>query len=329
MSLFNSECLRAPQSFEWLRNAAAVYILFGASTALACTCSELSVRDARKNADVAFAGKVESVTAIDPLTDWEPRLIVQFRVARVWKGPVDATFEMHTSYESSSCGGFPRELLSGNKTLLVYGFGRKASFWKANGVDGASNAGSLTVLRDSSTPLREDLLSAVPDQQTVYTTNICTRTMPVEYAVEDFEELGKGKDFAPLEVFPDPVLVDSTRYISNNLPFDCGQLDNARIWTKLPKPPAEAADLLAYFENSVLYSSIPRPFPVKYKDLWFTANDGRIGFCRGPMTKDVVCGRADVQFIQDPPGSGKWRISEGGVSTYCKQFVAPPGVNGG
>jgi hypothetical protein len=171
-----------------------VCLLFaGPTTTLACTCKGMSVSEALRSANVVFVGKVEAVTAVDPLTDWEPRVIVRFRVARVWKGPVPEIFEMHTNFEASSCSGFPRSFLQENETLLVYGAGHPASSWKANGIHGASNALSWTARRDKSKPLRQDLVDALPDDQIVYSTSICTRTMPAEQAVEDFEKLGGAK----------------------------------------------------------------------------------------------------------------------------------------
>lgn len=72
---------------------------------LACTCSEQSVPDALAYADVVFAGTVTAVQMVDDAKSWEPRVIIDFDVARVWKGEVGKSFALHTNLEHSSCRG--------------------------------------------------------------------------------------------------------------------------------------------------------------------------------------------------------------------------------
>ena len=159
--------------------------------AQACTCQPLNVKDAKELADIVFVGKVDNITYIDSDQEWEPRILVEFTVDRVWKGNVNDKFTMHTNYESSSCGGFFRDVLQTGKELVVYGYGRPAKGWKANQPDGAPNAMSYTV-RESTIPTkRPELLAAVPDDRLVYTTDICTRTKPLAEAEEDIKKLGK------------------------------------------------------------------------------------------------------------------------------------------
>lgn len=170
--------------------AAIIASSFLAPTAWPCTCGQLSVAEATRMADIVFTGRVEKVTFVDPEKAWEPRVIAVFTVDRVWKGAVPRHFVMHTNYEFSSCSGFFRELLQVGQELLVYGYGRPAKVWKAKGIDGAPNSNSFTVLGNTNAPARADLIKEVPDDVTVYTTNICTRTMPMEDAARDIKVLG-------------------------------------------------------------------------------------------------------------------------------------------
>jgi hypothetical protein len=281
----------------------------------ACTCTAQSVRDAKKNADVVFAGVVEEVTLVDPQFDWEPRVIVRFNVGRVWKGPVTQSFTMHTNFESSSCQGFPRALLETGHTLLVYGNGKPAAEWKGNTARDAPNGGTATVRSAGSAPARPDLISAVPDQQTLYTTDICTRSMPVEYAVEDFEQLGKSLEIGPLRALPDPAAVAATQPSTNGLPGKCTDLGDAKRWRKLPRPPLNHAELVGMMESS-LYKDVPNPRPTSYRDFWVIGTNGKYGLCRTAINPDIVCGEAELEFSQEPRGSNQYRL-EGRVSTYC------------
>lgn len=293
------------------------------SIALACTCSEVAVDEAKRGADVVFVGRVESVTPVDPLSDYEPRVVVRFSVARVWKGPVTESFEMHTNLEFSSCAGFFREMLEGHQTLVVYGYGRPASQWKSRRDRGAPNAQSMTILPDESQPLRKDLVDALPDNRIIYTTNICSRTRPVPLAVDDFNELGQFAELGPLAVMPDPALVESLRFVSNGAPNECEELTNARIWRRLSEPPKESSTLKSILEGSSMYSEIPKASPQMHDDLWFTADDDRIAMCRVAVDHNVVCGNAAVIFAEEPRGSGAWKIGVGSrVSTYCGNLPA-------
>jgi hypothetical protein len=166
--------------------------------ARACTCHRPDVAQAKNRADVVFAGTVEDVTVVDEPKSWEPRIIVRFKVDRVWKGPVEREFTMHSHFESSSCAGFFRALAKPGESLLVYGYGVPAKAWKRNGLAGSDNAGSYTTLRRSDKPpVRADLIDAVEDDATVYTTDICTRTVFERDAREDLQELGAAREPGP------------------------------------------------------------------------------------------------------------------------------------
>jgi len=274
------------------------------------------VREAKKAADVVFAGQVEEITLVDPKFDWEPRIIVRFSVGRAWKGPVVQSFEMYTNYESSSCEGFSRQLLEPGRTLLVYANGRPASDWKGNSTGGASNVRPITVRSEGSAPIRPELINALPDQQILYSTSICTRTMQIEYAVEDFEQLGKSQELGPLRVLPDPALVEATQPSGNGLPGKCAELGNAKRWRKLPRAPVNHAELATLLESQ-FYSDVPNPRPTSYRDYWVIGSDGKFGLCRTAINPDIVCGEAEVEFTQDPRNSRQWSLG-GRVSTYCR-----------
>jgi hypothetical protein len=183
---------------RWIFNALSLIVLaFLSHTAWGCTCASQSVKDAKKSADVVFAGRVISVTYVDSEKEWEPRVVAEFAVERVWKGPVTKTFVMHTNFESSSCAGFFREVLVVGEDLLVYGYEQIAKQWRSNGIMGAANAGSFTVMGRSVTPVRDDLLAAISDEQLIYTSDICTRSAPLKDASKDIKPL--GKPIAPRE----------------------------------------------------------------------------------------------------------------------------------
>jgi hypothetical protein len=272
------------------------------------------VADAKRRADVVFAGRVEEVALVDS-DKWEPRAVFRFKVARVWKGEVTESFLMHTNLEASSCAGFFRSFAKPGTVLLVYGYEMPAAEWKRGGMAGAENAGSFTVRPKDGTVLRQDLVDAVPDDGVVYTTDICTRTMPVAHAVEDFEELGKARELGPLDELPDPVLVESMRFIPNKLPGECEELHNGRAWTRVRKPPENAAHLVETLEKGPWYASIPKPLNHKYKDYWSRNAEGGIGFCRLAVDSDVTCGAANGEFRKNE-FTGEWYFT-GSVRTYC------------
>jgi hypothetical protein len=223
---------------------------------------------------------------------------------------------MHSNIEASSCSGFFREFVEPGSVLLVYGYRVPASEWKRGGMAGAENVNSFTAGPTDGKVLRQDLLDAVHDDGMVYTTDICTRTAPVRYAVEDFEKLGKARELGPLDELPDPVLVESMRYIPNELPASCGELTNSREWTVMKEPPENAAYLVDNLEKGPSYHNIPKPPPVKYRDYWARNAQGAIGFCRISVDDDVVCGNAIGQF-KETGTPGEWYYY-GTVHGYCK-----------
>jgi hypothetical protein len=285
------------------------------ASALACTCSEQSVPDALEHADVVFAGTVKDVRMVDDAKDWEPRVIVDFDVARVWKGEVGQSFTLHTNLEHSSCRGMGNSLAKPGEVLLVYANSGAGAEWKGNAQGGARNAGSFTMRGDRRRVADRRLLNSVGDEDRVYTTDICTRTQRVRYAVEDFEQLGAFTDLASLPVMPDKALVESLRPVYNGLPSDCGSLTDAKRWSVQEPTPDIAAKLVAMLEQGPLYASVPLDRRPAYTHYWVTDAEMRLGFCRVSQEPERVCGNTTMVFVRERGDS--WRYGEGRVSSYC------------
>ncbi len=77
---------------------------------LGCDCAGLSVKEAKKSADVVFRGTITDIGAGK----------VVFRVNRVWKGNVGRTFDMPEFIEGAACLGFYEGFLKVGNDLLVY-----------------------------------------------------------------------------------------------------------------------------------------------------------------------------------------------------------------
>lgn len=268
--------------------------------AWACSCARIGVDDARNDADVVFAGTVEDVTMVDT-SPWEPRAVVRFKVARVWKGDVHESFTMHTNIEASSCSGFFRELADPGEVLLVYGQARPAREWKQSG--------------DQVT--RQELVDAVPDDATVYTTSICTRTRLVLHADEDFRLLGAARELGPLGDKPNPDMNGKFPLKPNGLPERCGLFANGHNWKPLTEPPANRAALLARLEAQPQYAKVqPAPPGTNYRDWWVRTNWGIVGLCRLADDPKLKCGEVRVSFHR--PDDPAHTQVVGDVETQCK-----------
>lgn len=283
--------------------------------ALACTCSEQTVPDALADADVVFAGTVAAVRMVDDAKSWEPRVIVDFDVARVWKGEVGKSFALHTNLEHSSCRGIWSSLAKPGEVVLVYANRSTGAEWKGNAQGGARNARSFTLRGDRRRVANRRLLRGVGDDDRVYTTDICTRTQHVRYAVDDFEQLGTFTDLAPLPLLPDKALVESLRPVYNGLPSACANLTDAKRWAVLEPDPDIAAKLIAMLEQGPLYASIPLEGRPAYTQHWVTDAERRLGFCRVAQDPEQVCGNTTIVFVREH--DGHWRYGEGAISNYC------------
>jgi hypothetical protein len=82
-------------------------LLFGAPrAALACTCTGPVGQRALSGAAAMFAGTVTGVQLLEPDGEKiEPAILVTFRVAKVWKGPVDGTLKLRTVLNKWTCNG--------------------------------------------------------------------------------------------------------------------------------------------------------------------------------------------------------------------------------
>ena len=132
-----------------------VYLVAGVSSAVACDCFLPTTQEALHRAHAVFMGTIDQVTFLDP-KDPGSRVIVKFKVARVWKGLVARDFEMRSIVETSMCEGFYRDDLVVGKKLLVFAH-------------------------------RSEM-----DSIKTYSTNICTLTGSVEIRRENIKELGAG-----------------------------------------------------------------------------------------------------------------------------------------
>jgi hypothetical protein len=139
---------------------AVTVLLFASSATWACSCREITVKEASDHADVVFRGTIVSFR--DSAKDFGipgvfkgTKKLAVFHVTRVWKGDVGQTFEMPAVEELAACTGFWSKFLKEDTELLVY----------------ANRA-----RRDSE-----------------YYTSICTRTALASKS-KDYEELGSGKE---------------------------------------------------------------------------------------------------------------------------------------
>ncbi|WP_152452008.1 hypothetical protein [Microbulbifer sp. THAF38] len=280
------------------------------------------MNEAKESADVVFAGIVDNFTLVDSKEEWEPRILLEFDVARVWKGNISSKFTMHTNVEGSSCGGFFREFLKPGTNLIVYGFGRKAENWNNKQIDGAPNAASLSIIGDRKTIKNHKSIDELTDDEIVYTTNICARTGLVLYAVNDFKELGKFKEYRKLDVKPDPIALDAITWKQNSLPDGCGELGNARRWEAINRPPMNSIELISLLEDGSMYKSIPKPRITRYKDFWVSDKNGNYGLCRRSVDPEIVCGQATIEYSlvssDNESNQKQWKVTYGGVQTYCK-----------
>ena len=83
-------------------------LLLGARPAAACDCVGPRGKAALVNANVAFSGKVIRIKYLDNSEQLnpEPRIIVTFRVYRVWKGKPKRKIVLHTVFNKWTCNGY-------------------------------------------------------------------------------------------------------------------------------------------------------------------------------------------------------------------------------
>ena len=107
---------------------AALLWLSAAASACACDCATLPLNQARTLADVIFRGVIVRLrpAAGPPSVSYgeDTGKIAVFRVSRVWKGELGATFEMPVILETSACWGFAPDLPKPGNDLLVFAYRR-------------------------------------------------------------------------------------------------------------------------------------------------------------------------------------------------------------
>ena len=83
-------------------------LMLSVRTVAACDCVGPRGKAALANANVAFSGKVIKIQYLDPREQGnpEPRIIVTFRVYRVWKGEPKRKMVLHTVFNKWSCNGY-------------------------------------------------------------------------------------------------------------------------------------------------------------------------------------------------------------------------------
>ena len=284
--------------------------------ALACSCVRRAPQQALQRADLVFAGRVEQVTVIDGEADWEPRILVRFTVGRTWKGNVPAEFTMHTHFEASSCRGFFRELATPGEELLVFARAAKAVDWKGSrAAVGSPNAGSYTV-RDpgeKSPAVRQDLVDAVPDAATIYTTDICSGSSlwkDADIATREFGEFRTPKGGLAMN---DPPLFDDSRLSPEyrNLPQVCWAINRSGNSVPLDSPPPESGLLEKLLRDQPGYGEATANVTGKPRDRWWRDPARQeLNLCR--TTRDDLrdCGVLFGAFEKTGSRPAIWEVQE-------------------
>jgi hypothetical protein len=141
----------------------AALALFGFSeTAQGCDCVGPRGKAALSPAAAAFSGKTIKIQYLDaPQSKFEPRIVVTFKVYRVWKGDLKRKMVLHTILNRYSCAGYS---FIEDKEYLVF-----------------------AAVNDAKTAKR------YPKSKQSLGVSTCNGTMPLEGAGKDVSELGAGK----------------------------------------------------------------------------------------------------------------------------------------
>lgn len=120
-----------------------------------CALPESALK-AMGKADAVFSGKVSKVKYLDDpkQTSPEPRIIVTLKVYRVWKGPINKEFVLHTVYNLWSGDGY---FFHEDEEYLVFAYKKKVN------------------------------------NKDVYDVKLCGGTFPQSQAEKFLKELGPGK----------------------------------------------------------------------------------------------------------------------------------------
>ena len=286
-----------------------LFLALGAQRVESCTCGYQSVKAARYAADAVFAGKVEEVIVVDDAKTYEPRIIVRFSVGRVWKGNVPAQFTMHTYLEFSSCRGFFDELVEPGLELLVFARALPARDWKQDSPDFPSNANSMTVMSDErKMPARQDLLDALDDDSTVYSTNICSGSLMWEDAGYTVRELSGYTRPEGGYTMADPPPFDDSRIPGHlwKLPEVCWNVREGFEWRELEKQPSHAKTFERMMLDIPQYRESRNTTGGEPVDVWWHAAEGdRYGLCRMSSRDPRDCGGVAAMFARY---KDEWRL---------------------
>jgi hypothetical protein len=140
-----------------------VFLLLGSREAAACDCTGPHGKAALAHANVAFSGKVIKIEYLDhrEQTNPEPRIIVTFRVDRVWKGEPKREVVLHTVFNKGTCNGYS---FKEGEEYLVF-----------------AHAGDAEAAK------------MFPSAKNTLGVGTCGGTSPLAGAQQDVKELGPGK----------------------------------------------------------------------------------------------------------------------------------------
>lgn len=133
-------------------------LLLGAKTVAACDCVGPRGKASLVYAKVAFSGKVIKIEYLDNREQAvpEPRIIVTFRVYRVWKGEPTRKIVLHTVFNKWTCNGY---WFKEGKEYLVFaraGDSEEAKmFPKTKNTLGVSICGGTFLLADAQGDVKE------------------------------------------------------------------------------------------------------------------------------------------------------------------------------
>jgi hypothetical protein len=281
-----------------------------ADRAHACSCSYVSPKRALASADVVFAGRVEEVIPIDPDGSAEERIIVRFRVARVWKGDVGAEFTMHTFFDSTMCIGLLSYLAVEGEESLVFASAGVGKDWKTFLEPSESEKANPSIRRTGldNKPLRQDLIDAVPDGATIYSTDICSGTTSWEDAAPIVSQLGgyrTPQGAYTMHDAPAPAEEEVPAAL-RGLPHVCREVLQGSEWTESGAPPANSAaleDLLAADER------YPYAEQAEFLDRWLREGPETLALCRSPGGDAEECDALAAVFELKAKDRGGWQLS--------------------
>jgi hypothetical protein len=133
-------------------------LLLGPRTAAACDCVGPRGKAALVSAKTAFSGKVIKITYIDnpEQSNPEPRIIVTFRVYRVWKGEPGTETVLHTVFNKWTCNGYG---FKEGEDYLVFAHANDSEtakmFPKAKNTLGVGTCGGTAPLADAQGDVKE------------------------------------------------------------------------------------------------------------------------------------------------------------------------------